>query len=69
MVPGDTSPGSKGDSPVSDGSRRSEGQSQDEEEPEEHHEEGNQLDIVGARGSLLHAVTPDPTGPLPVVGR
>jgi hypothetical protein len=48
------------------GDRRSEHHRQGEEEPEEGHDEGKRLDIIGARGSLLHGITPVPTGPLPV---
>ena len=45
---------------------RSEHHGQCEEEAEERHHEGERLDIVGARGSVLHAITPEPTGPRPV---
>jgi hypothetical protein len=46
--------------------RCSEHHRQREKESEERHDEGKRLDITGARGSLLHAITPDSTGPLPV---
>jgi hypothetical protein len=46
--------------------RTAERQGQDEEERKEGDDEGKGLDIVGARRSVLHAITPGPIGPLPI---
>src|SRR4051812_10650816 len=47
--------------------RRADRDGEREKDCEEGDHEGDCLEVVGARGSVLHAITPEPTGPLPIV--